>query len=62
MKLGSPTSVGAVVSIVTESAADGGLVDPAQANNGMPLESVVEQQIRESFRAFRDSDADAEGD
>ena len=44
------------------AAADGGLVDPAQANNGMPLESVVEQQIRESFRAFRDSDADAEGD
>jgi hypothetical protein len=38
---------------------EGGLVDPAQANNGGPLESLVEQQIRESFRALRDSDGDA---
>jgi hypothetical protein len=41
---------------------DGGLVDPVQANDGGPFESLVEQQIRESFRAFRDSDADAVGD
>ena len=40
----------------------GGLVNPADANDGMPLESVVEQQIRESFRAFHDSDADADED
>ena len=36
-----------------------GLVDPAQANDGGPLEAVVEQQIRASFHAFRDADADA---
>lgn len=41
---------------------DGGLVNPADANDGGPLESVVEQQIRESFRAFRDSDEDGEAD
>jgi hypothetical protein len=37
-------------------------VNPADANDGEPLESVVEQQIRESFRAFHDSDADAAED
>ena len=41
---------------------DGGLLNPAEANDGGPLESVVEQQIRQSFRAFRDGNADAEGD
>lgn len=41
---------------------DGGLVNPADANDGGPLESVVERQIRESFRAFHDSDADADED
>jgi hypothetical protein len=41
---------------------DGGLVNPADANDGGPLESVVEQQIRESVRAFRDSVADADAD
>lgn len=40
----------------------GGLVNPAEANDGGPLESLVERQIRESFRAFRDSDGDAVGD
>ena len=38
---------------------DGGLVNPEDANDGGPLESVVERQIRESFRAFHDGDADA---
>jgi hypothetical protein len=41
---------------------DGGLVNPAEANDGGPLESLVEQQIRASFRAFRDGDSDAEED
>jgi hypothetical protein len=41
---------------------DGGLVNPADANDGGPLESVVERQIRESFRAFRDGDEDGSAD
>ena len=52
-----------LVNVADWFAADGGgLVDPAQANDGGPFESAVEQRIRESFRAFRDGDADAEGD
>ncbi len=39
-----------------------GLVDPAQANDGGSYESEVEQNIRESFRAFRDGDADGAAD
>jgi hypothetical protein len=39
-----------------------GLVDPAQANEGGPFESLVERQIRESFRAFHDGDLDGEAD
>jgi hypothetical protein len=39
-----------------------GLVDPAQANDGLPFESLVEQNIRASFRAFRDADADGAAD
>jgi hypothetical protein len=42
--------------------AGSGLLDPAQANGGLPLESVVEQNIRESFRAFHDGDADGAAD
>jgi hypothetical protein len=42
--------------------AGGGLVNPLEANDGGPLETLVEQQIRESFRAFRDGDSDAEED
>ena len=41
---------------------DGGLVDPADASDGGPFESLVEQQIRASFRAFHDDDADASQD
>ena len=41
---------------------DGGLVNPEDANDGGPFESVVERQIRESFRAFHDGDADATED
>jgi hypothetical protein len=41
---------------------DGGLVNPADANDGAPLESVVERQIRESFRAFRDGDENGSAD
>jgi hypothetical protein len=41
---------------------DGGLVNPADANDGGPFESLVEQQIRESFRAFRDGDSDGSAD
>lgn len=44
------------------NAAGTGLVDPAQAAEGQPLESQVEQSIRESFRAFRDGDADGAAD
>lgn len=52
-----------LVEVADWFAADGGgLVDPEDANDGGPLESEVEQRIRESFRAFRDSDGDAEGD
>ena len=52
-----------LVSVADWFAADGGgLVNPADANDGGPLESAVEQQIRESFRAFRDTDGDAESD
>jgi hypothetical protein len=40
----------------------GGLVNPEDANDGGPFESLVEQQIRESFRAFHDGDADADED
>ena len=40
----------------------GGLVDPSQASDGGALEALVEQQIRQSFRAFRDGDRDAEED
>jgi hypothetical protein len=39
-----------------------GLVDPAQANTGMAYESLVEQHIRTSFRAFHDGDADGTAD
>ena len=41
---------------------DGGLLNPADANDGGPLESVVERQILESFRAFRDGDEDGSAD
>jgi hypothetical protein len=41
---------------------DGGLVNPAEANDGGPLESLVEQQIRASFRAFHDGDSDGSAD
>ena len=36
----------------------GGLVNPSDANDGGLFESQVEQQIRESFRAFHDGDED----
>ncbi len=39
-----------------------GLVDPSQANDGGPFESLIERQIRESFRAFRDGDLDGAAD
>jgi hypothetical protein len=39
-----------------------GLVDPSQANDGGPFESLVERQIRESFRAFHDGDLDGAAD
>ena len=39
-----------------------GLVDPSEANDGGPLESLVERQIRESFRAFHDGDLDGAAD
>lgn len=35
-----------------------GLVDPALALNGQPLESLVEQNIRSSFHAFEDENGD----
>ncbi len=44
------------------NAAGTGLVDPAQANDGQPHESLVEQNIRASFRAFHDADADGGAD
>jgi hypothetical protein len=39
-----------------------GLVDPSQANDGGPFESLVERQILESFRAFHDGDLDGAAD
>lgn len=39
-----------------------GLIDPAEANDGGPLESLVERRIRESFRAFRDGDGNGADD
>ncbi len=39
-----------------------GLVNPSEANDGGPLESLVERQIRESFRAFHDEDLDGAAD
>ena len=39
-----------------------GLVDPAQASDGLPFESQVERNIRASFRAFHDADADGGSD
>lgn len=39
-----------------------GLVDPAAATEGGQFESLVEQQIRNSFRAFRDGDLDGAAD
>ncbi|HEY7502790.1 MAG TPA: type 4a pilus biogenesis protein PilO [Gemmatimonadales bacterium] len=44
------------------AAEGGGLVNPADANDGGPLESVVERQIRESFRAFHDGDSNGSAD
>jgi hypothetical protein len=44
------------------NSAGDGLVDPSQANDGGPFESLVEQQIRASFRAFRDDDLDGAAD
>jgi hypothetical protein len=39
-----------------------GLLDPAQADDGGSLEAQVKQNIRASFRAFRDIDADGAAD
>ncbi len=39
-----------------------GLVDPAGANDGGQFESLVEHQIRDCFRAFRDGDLDGAAD
>jgi hypothetical protein len=39
-----------------------GLVDPAQALDGQPLESFVEQNIRTSFRLFEDENKDGAAD
>ncbi len=39
-----------------------GLVNPSEANDGGPFESLVERQIRESFRAFHDEDLDGAAD
>ena len=39
-----------------------GLVSPSEANDGGPFESLVERQIRESFRAFHDGDLDGAAD
>ncbi len=43
-------------------AAGTGLVDPAEALDGRPLESLVEQNIRRSFRMFEDENADGTAD
>ena len=39
-----------------------GLVNPSEASDGGPFESLVERQIRESFRAFHDADLDGAAD
>lgn len=39
-----------------------GLINPAQALDGQPLESVVEQNIRSSFHAFEDDNGDGTTD
>ncbi len=39
-----------------------GLVNPAEALDGQPLESRVEQNIRSSFHVFEDEDADGAAD
>jgi hypothetical protein len=39
-----------------------GLVDPVQALDGQPLESMVEQNIRSSFHAFEDENGDGAAD
>lgn len=38
----------------------GSLVDPATANKGGPNDSLVQDNIRDSFHAFRDDDCDGE--
>ena len=38
----------------------GGLVDPATGNKGGANDQLVENNIRDSFRAFRDDDRDGE--
>ncbi len=40
----------------------GGLVDPASALHGQPNEDLVKENIRDSFRAFRDDNRDGEDD
>lgn len=40
----------------------GRLVDPAEALNGQPLESLVEQNILRSFHAFEDGNGDGAAD
>jgi hypothetical protein len=40
--------------------AGGGLVDPATANQNQPNESLVSQNIKDSFHAFEDDDHDGE--
>lgn len=42
--------------------AGGTLVDPASANKGGPNDSLVRDNIKDSFRAFRDDDCDGEDD
>jgi len=39
---------------------DGSLIDPATANTGGPNESLVRNNIQQSFDAFEDSDRDAD--
>jgi hypothetical protein len=39
-----------------------GLVDPSEALNGQPLESLVEQNIRSSFHVFEDENGDGAAD
>jgi hypothetical protein len=40
----------------------GGLVNPETANKGGPNDSLVKDNIRDSFHAFRDDDRDGEDD